>query len=76
MTMRAIIIEIQEGSLLVFDTCMPQQVVVHTSNASNFCLGDHVLIHYSGAMTMSIPPQISAMRITRIPPYRNTNRCF
>ena len=55
--------QINAGSLLVCDCDACQEVVVHTRQARCFCPGDVVCIEYSGAMTMSIPPQISAQRI-------------
>ena len=51
--------------LLVCDCATDQEVVVHTDQACCFFPGDLVWIEYSGAMTMSIPPQISAERICR-----------
>lgn len=67
MTMQAIVIKVRPGNLLVFDESMSQTVVVHTPNACRFRVGNCVSIFYSGIMTASIPPQISAIRITRIP---------
>ena len=67
MTMRATVLSTQRGRLLVFDQAMLQRVIVHARNACHFCVGDHVCIRYSGAMTMSIPPQITAISISRIP---------
>ena len=49
--------------LLVCDLCACQEVLVHTNNACCFRPGQCVCIEYSGAMTMSIPPQISAQSI-------------
>ena len=46
--------------LLVCDESTAQEVLVHTPQACCFRPGDRVCIEYSGAMTMSIPPQISA----------------
>lgn len=67
MVMIATIIFVQRGSLLVFDFANRQQVQVNTRDASRFRPGDLVRIRYNGAMTMSIPPQISATSIVRIP---------
>ena len=53
--------------LLVCDLCACQEVLVHTNNACCFRPGQCVCIEYSGAMTMSIPPQISAECIKLIP---------
>ena len=52
--------------LLVCDLCTSQEVLVHTPEACCFCVGEHICIEYTGAMTMSIPPQINACRITRL----------
>ena len=46
---------------------MGRDVVVHTPCAGRFCVGDRVRIGYNGIMTMSLPPQISAECIVRIP---------
>ncbi len=67
MIMEAIVIHVRPGDLLVFDESMSRTVVVHTPNACSFRVGNCVRIRYSGAMTMSIPPQITAIRINRIP---------
>ncbi len=67
MTMQAIVIRVSPGHLLVFDETMSQTVVVHTPHACRFRVGHCVHIFYSGAMTMSLPPQITAIRINRIP---------
>ena len=61
--MLATVLEVREGGLLVFDHAMSQRVVVHTPQARRFCIGGCVCIRYSGAMTLSIPPQITAIRI-------------
>lgn len=74
MTMQATVRRVECNNLLVFDHVMSQTVVVHTPDARRFCVGDFVCIEYSGAMTMSIPPQITATNITVIPrfgPRRN-----
>lgn len=49
--------------LLVCDCSPCREVLVHTNQACRFAPGDLVCIHYSGAMTMSIPPQITAQHI-------------
>ncbi len=67
MTMLATVLEVQCGNLKVRDHGNRQEVLVHTSHACRFQVGDRVKITYSGAMTMSIPPQISAHRIIRLP---------
>ena len=64
--MRACILRVCCCELLVCDLCTSQEVLVHTQQACCFRVGEHVCIEYSGAMTMSIPPQISATCIKRM----------
>ncbi|WP_298017405.1 hypothetical protein [uncultured Dysosmobacter sp.] len=59
-TMKACILRVCPCDLLVCDLCTSQEVLVHTPQACCFRVGQKVCIEYSGAMTMSIPPQISA----------------
>ena len=68
MVMIATVLSAQHGSLLVFDFANRQQVRVNTNDAFRFRPGDLVRIRYNGAMTMSIPPQISATSIAQISP--------
>jgi len=68
MVMIATVLSVQRSNLLVFDFSNRQQVQVNTNDAFLFRLGDLVRIRYNGAMTMSIPPQISAIRIMKISP--------
>ena len=67
-TMRftAVVLEVRCCQLLVCDCCTRQQVLVNTDQACCFSRGDCVQIEHSGAMTASLPPQVSAIRITRI----------
>lgn len=65
-TMYCTVLEAREGWLLCCNHDSNQSVIVHTDLASCFCTGDRLCIEYSGAMTMSLPPQMSATRITRI----------
>ena len=58
--MKARILRVNCCDLLVCDLCNGREVLVHTDKACCFCPGQCVCIEYSGAMTMSIPPQISA----------------
>lgn len=60
MTMHATVLEVRECDLLVCDHCNGQHVVVHTKDTCRFCRCDHVCIEYEGAMTASLPPQITA----------------
>ena len=68
MVMIATVLSVQRSNLLVFDFANRQQVQVNTNDAFRFRPGDLVRIRYNGAMTMSIPPQISAIRIMKISP--------
>ncbi len=63
--MRARVLEVLEDGLLVEDLANGQEVIVHYGMACRFCPGDCVCICHNGAMTMSIPPQISAICIRR-----------
>lgn len=64
--MHATVLKVQCDSLLVCDHATSQEVLVHTDQARCFCPCDQVCICYSGAMTMSIPPQISAECIYKV----------
>ncbi len=61
--MQARVLRVQRDSLLVRDCRTRQNVQVNTGRARRFRVGQKVIIQYSGAMTRSIPPQISAMEI-------------
>lgn len=65
-TMTATVLQVCCCSLLVCDQCTRQEVLVHTDNACCFCVGDCICIKHSGAMTASIPPQVSACSICKI----------
>ena len=65
-TMTARVLEVGSGFLLVCDQSTCQQVQVNTSNACCYRVGQCLSIQYDGAMTASIPPQISATSICRI----------
>lgn len=65
-TICATVLCVRSCRLLVCDHCSNQEVEVHTPNACCFCPGDCVCIEHSGAMTMSIPPQINAICIHKI----------
>ena len=62
--MQARVMRVHRDDLLVRDCRTGQTVQVNTSRARRFRPGQRVIIQYSGAMTMSIPPQISAIDIT------------
>ena len=63
-TMNARVLRVCCCELLVCDLCTCQEVLVHTGNACCFRPGQCVRITHGGAMTMSIPPQISADCVT------------
>jgi len=65
MFMHATVLVVRKDRLFVRDHSTSQEVLVHTSDGCGFQPGDHICIQYSGAMTKSIPPQISAVRITK-----------
>ena len=65
-TMCATVCQVCCCSLLVCDHETCQQVLVHSDKACCFSVGDRVCIHYSGAMSMSMPPQITAESICRL----------
>lgn len=67
MIMQAIVIEVQWNRLLVLDLDTRQRVLVNTPDARFYQPGALVRIWYNGVMTRSIPPQISALRITVMP---------
>lgn len=70
--MCAVVLETGGRRLLVRDSRTNQEIEVNTRCNCNFRVGDRIIIFYNGAMTMSIPPQISAIRIQRAP----FNICF
>ncbi len=71
MTMHAKVTKVQESSLLVYDLSNSQEVFVHTPKAHCFCAGDHICIQFSGIMTMSLPPQITATCISKTTPCKH-----
>ena len=64
-SMRARVLQVRDCDLLVCDCCNRQEVLVHTPDARRYQVGDQICIRYSGIMTMSLPPQISATDISR-----------
>ena len=85
-TMIARVLCVECCRLLVCDCCTHQEVLVHTDRACCFSCGDCVCIRYSGAMTMSIPPQITAtcidlhcpcgQKMYKQPPFPQANRQY
>ena len=65
-TLKAKILRVCCCDLLVCDVCTCQEILVHMPRACCFSVGECVCIEYSGAMTMSIPPQITATDIRRV----------
>ena len=68
--MNALVLEVRPRSLLVRDRATSQEVLVLTPWARLFRPGMQVRILFNGVMTKSIPPQINAIRIIRIGPFR------
>ncbi|MDE6678672.1 MAG: hypothetical protein K2K02_06495 [Ruminococcus sp.] len=66
MIMCAKVLEVNNDNLLVHDNSTEQDVVVNTSCTCRFNVDDHVKIIYNGAMTNSLPPQISPQKICKI----------
>lgn len=66
MTMQAIVLAVRPRQLIVIDLENRQRVIVHTPMAQRFRPGNLVEIQFNGVMTNSIPPQITAERITRL----------
>ena len=64
-TMTGVVLLIGDGYLVLQNDRDGQEVVVNTNRACCFCPGDRVCVCHSGAMTMSIPPQISAISIRK-----------
>ena len=67
MEMIAKVLEVRCCELLVCDLCSLQEVIVHTPLACCFSAGDRVCICFDGRMTLSIPPQITAINIVKLP---------
>ena len=62
-TMQATVLQVGNGQLLVQDQSTSQQVLVNTSIAGCFAVGNQVFITYNGVMTASTPPHTSALSI-------------
>ena len=65
-TMKACVLQANDCDLLVRDCGTKQEVIAHSDRSCCFSVGDTVCIVYNGVMTLSIPPQISAMSIRKI----------
>lgn len=67
MILDAIVQEVNWRSLLVREIGSRNEILVNNVfNAQNFSRGNCVRIHYTGQMTLSIPPQISAISVENI----------
>lgn len=66
MVMIAVVTKVNPESLLVRNVANNEEVHVNLRNPSQFSVGDRVRIIFSGQMTRSIPPQITATSIQRI----------
>ena len=67
MFMLAAVINTGRDHMMVFDLATRQRVRVITRNTCCFRRGTLVRIRYDGVMTQSIPPQITAQGIVRVP---------
>lgn len=63
--MNAEIVEVSDKRLLVHDLQTNQEYVVNLRRNRKLSVGDEVTIHYGEAMTLSLPPHISAVRIKK-----------
>ncbi|MCL2077879.1 MAG: YobA family protein [Oscillospiraceae bacterium] len=66
MIMNATIIDISPQVLTVRNQANHEEVIVRYRNTRRFVVGDRIRITYSGIMTMSFPPQITANNIQLI----------
>lgn len=67
MTITAIVISVMSGRLLVRDLSNGMEIMVNTRLARRFSPGEYVRIVFNGQMTHSLPPQITATAIQRLP---------
>ena len=65
-TLKACVLKVCPCELLVCDLCTCQQVSVHTPDACCFRPGERVCVTYDGAMTHSLPPQVTAQQVERM----------
>ena len=63
--MNAKIVEVSDKRLFVRDLQTNQEYVVNLRRNCDFDIGDEVVIFYGEAMTLSLPPHISAVRIRK-----------
>jgi len=67
MTIDATVLEVYNDRLLVRDLSNNQEIMVYSRDARSFSPGNIIRIIFNGQMTLSIPPQITAISIQRIP---------
>ena len=60
------VVSIREDHLLVFDLTQHRQLQVNTRSAARFRAGDLLRIEYSGALTKSVPPQLTPLHIAKL----------
>ncbi len=63
--MQARILRVRRDDLLVRDCRTGQEVRVDLPRPGRFRPGESVIVQYSGAMTRSVPPRISAWSVMR-----------
>lgn len=73
MEMIATVLQANPRNLLVRNEENGQEVIVNYNNTDRFSYGDRIRITYNGAMTFSIPPQISATSIQFFNPVTPTS---
>lgn len=66
MELDAIVQQVNMNSLLVREIDTNNEYIVNVSNTRGFARGNCVRINHTGQMTLSIPPQITAISIRRI----------
>ena len=59
------VLVVEKERFLLLDDTQQAEIIVNTPSAREYSPGDMVCVVYSGAMTRSLPPQISAQRIMR-----------
>lgn len=63
---RAQVLQITDGDMLVQSCRTGQEILVHADCTCAFSVGDCVCIHFNGVMTRSLPPQITALCVRKI----------
>lgn len=64
-TITGTVLLIGDSFLILQDAGDGQEIQVNTACPCRFCPGDRVCVCFSGAMTRSLPPQISAVSIRK-----------